>query len=223
MKKGLSLILSALLLSSTVACQKPASKTQNSSSSVNTASSVQTTKDNTKPTISSSQTTQATVSAGTEFDTSLEQEVSTGKNKNQDKFTLKVKTGLIGGNATLKEAKIHGHLEDVIKATKGKKAKLNLVFDEIVLKNGDTYPVDVTLVNTKLETKTKGKFLQNVGIVLAGATAGHFLGNKAKFKHGGLAGGAAAAAYVLSSPGGEVVLKKGTIVKLKLRTPLKPT
>jgi hypothetical protein len=62
--------------------------------------------------------------------------------------------------------------------------------------------------------------LQNAVIILGGATAGHFLGNKTNFKHGGLAGGAAATAYVLSSPGGEVVLKKGTDVKLKLKTPL---
>jgi hypothetical protein len=165
---------------------------------------------------SNSKNSQAIVAAGTTFNTDLQQEISTGKNRNNDTFVLKVKSG----NPILKDGKIEGHVEGVTKAAKGKKAKLNLVFDSIVLKNGDKLPIDASLVNTQIESKTKGKFLQNAGIILGGATAGHFVGNKTNFKHGGLAGGAAATAYVLSSPGGEVVMKKGTDVKLKLKTPL---
>jgi hypothetical protein len=157
------------------------------------------------------------VAAGTTFDTDMQQEVSTAKNRDNDTFILKIKSG----NPVLKDGKIEGHVEGVVKAAKGKKAQLNLVFDDITLKNGDKLPIDATLVNTQIETKTKGKFLQNAGIILGGVAAGHFVGNKASFKHGGLAGGAAATAYVLSSPGGEVVMKKGTDVKLKLKTPLK--
>jgi hypothetical protein len=48
------------------------------------------------------------------------------------------------------------------------------------------------------------------------------VGNKTNFKHGKLAGAAAATAYVLSSPGGEVVLKKGTDLQLKLKSALDP-
>jgi hypothetical protein len=157
------------------------------------------------------------VAAGTTFDTDMQQEVSTAKSRNNDVFTLKIKSS----NPVLKDGKIEGHVEGVVKAVKGKKAKLNLVFDDIILKNGDRLPIDAILVNTQIETKTKGKFLQNAGIILGGVAAGNFAGSKANFKHGGLAGGAAATAYVLSSPGGEVVLKKGTDVKLKLKTPLK--
>ena len=136
---------------------------------------------------------------------------------------MRVKNSLVGGNTTLKDAQIQGHLEDVVKAAKGKKASLHLVVDDIVLKDGTANPIDATLVNTQVETKTKGKFIQNAGIILGGAAAGHFLGNKANFKHGALAGGAAATAFVLSSPGGEVVLKKGTDLKLKLKTALNTT
>jgi hypothetical protein len=149
--------------------------------------------------------------------------LSSSKNRNNERFTLRVKNSSVGKNQDLKDAEIQAHLEDVVKAARGKKASLHLVFDDIVLKNGGAYPIDVTLVNTQVETKTKGKFLQNAGIILGGAAAGHFLGNKAKLKHGGLGGGAAAAAFVLSSPGGEVALKKGTDVKLKLKTALDTT
>ncbi|SRR5579883_137292 len=210
MKKLMPLLLSAVLLSNTVACSKPSDKTSNASTNTNTSTS-------------GAKVAQSTVPAGTTFDTILSQDLSTAKNKNNDHFTLKVKNSLLGGNSTLKDAQIQGHLEDVVKAARGKKASLHLVVDDITLKDGTAYPIDATLVNTQVETKTKGKFIQNAGIILGGVVAGHFLGDKAKFKHGGLAGGAAATAFVLSSPGGEVVLKKGTDIKLKLKTALDTT
>ncbi len=205
MKKFIPLLLTAALLTNTVACSKPSDKTSSTSGSTQSNSLT---------------TQQAILPTGTTFDTVLEQDLSTGKNKNDDRFFLRVKNSVKAGNINFKDAKIQGHLEDVVKAVKGKKASLHLIFDEVALKDGTTYPIDATLVNTELETKTKGKFLQNAGIILGGAVAGHFVGNKAKFKHGGLAGGAAATAFVLSSPGGEVVLKKGSKIKLKLKSDL---
>lgn len=221
MKKCMSFLLSAVLLSSTVACSKANDKTSNASPEA-VGNKIAATS-NTKTTSSLAKNQQATVPAGTSFDTILQQDVSTGKNRENDRFTLRVKNSLLGGNPILKDAEIQGHLEDVVKAARGKKASVHLVFDDIVLKNRGVYPLDVTLVNTQVESKTQGKFLQNAGIILGGAVAGHFLGDKANIKHGGLGGGALAAAYVLSSPGGEVALKKGTNIKLKLKTPLDTT
>lgn len=207
MKKLMPLLLSAVLLSSTVACR-------NSDSTSNTSPASQNRIAGASNKSSNSKNQKAVIAAGTTFDSTLQEDISTGKNRNNERFTLRVK------NSSLKDGQIQGHLENVVKAARGKKATLNLVFDDIVLKDGSTYPIDVTLVNTQVETKTKGKFIQNAGLILGGAVAGHFIGNKAKFKHGALAGGAAAAAFALSSPGGEVALKKGTNIKLKLKTPL---
>lgn len=162
------------------------------------------------------------VPAGIQINTDLQQELSTGKNRNNDKFTIKVKNGSVGKYPALKDAIISGHLEGVTKAAKGKKAKMNLFFDSVKLKNGDLLPLDATLVNTRVETKTKGQFLKNAGIILGGAIAGNFIGDKTQFKNGKLAGAAAATAFVLSSPGGEVVLKKGTDLQLKLKSKLDP-
>ncbi len=206
MKKLMPLLLGAVLLSNTVACSKPNAKISNTSTTTGDAKNQR-----------------LIIPSGTTFDSILEQDLSTSKNHNNERFTLRVNNSLVGGNPTLKDAQIQGHLEDVVKAAKGKKASLHLVVDDIVLKDGTAYPIDATLVNTQVETKTKGKFIQNAGIILGGAAAGHFLGNKANFKHGGVAGGAAATAFVLSSPGGEVVLKKGTDLKLKLKTALNTT
>ncbi len=164
----------------------------------------------------------AIVPAGITINTDLQQEISTGKSRTNEKFTIKVKNGSVGKYPVLKDATIEGHLENVVKAARGKKASLNLFFDSVKLKNGDLLPINATLVNTKVETKTKGQFLKNAGIILGGTVAGNFVGNKANFKHGKLAGAAAATAFVLSSPGGEVVLKKGTDLQLKLKSPIDP-
>jgi hypothetical protein len=164
----------------------------------------------------------AIVPAGVTIDTDLQQELSSGKSLNNQKFTVKVKNGSVGKHPALKDATISGHLEKVTKAAKGKKAQMNLVFDDVKLKNGDLMPIDATLVNTQVETKTKGTFLKNAGIILGGTIAGNFIGDKTKFKHGKLAGAAAATAFVLSSPGGEVVLAKGTDLQIKLKSNLDP-
>jgi hypothetical protein len=162
------------------------------------------------------------VPVGTTIDTDLQQEISTAKSKNKEKFTAKIKNGSVSKYPALKDAVIEGHLEDVTKAAKGKKAKLNLFFDDVKLKNGELLPIEASLVNTQVESKTKGQFLKNAGIILGGTVAGNFIGDKTKFKHGKMAGAAAATAFVLSSPGGEVVLKKGTDLQLKLKSNLDP-
>ncbi len=162
------------------------------------------------------------VPIGTKISTDLQQEVSSGKNKKNDKFTIKIQNGSVSKYPALKDAVIEGHLESVNKAAKGKKAELNLVFDDVKLKSGELVPIEAELVNTQIESKTKGQFLKNAGIILGGTVAGHFVGDKANFKHGKMAGAAAATAFVLSSPGGEVVLKKGTDIQLKLKANLDP-
>jgi hypothetical protein len=174
------------------------------------------------PVKSQAQLAPGSVPAGTTFEVSVLNEVSTGKNRDQDALVLPVKSPLVGGNPVLKGAKVEAHLEKVVKAQKGKKASLHLVFDEITFKDGKSLPIDAALVNTKIESKTKGQFLKNVAIIAGGTAAGHFAGKKLGKKHGGLAGGAAATAFVLASPGGEVVLKKGSELDLKLKSPLDP-
>lgn len=199
-------LLSVVFLSSTGAYNKALNTTVNNTNSAksNTAQNQQST----------------TVPAGTTFDAKLQEEISTSKNHDQERFTLRSRQPLVGGNPLLKDAQIEGHLENVVKAARGKKASLHLVFDDIVLKDGTTLPIDASLVNTKVETKTQGHLLRNAGVILGGAVAGHFLGKRTGIHHGTAAGAAAASGYVLLSPGGEVVLKRGTDFKLKLNSPL---
>jgi hypothetical protein len=216
LKQSVSLVLISLSLGGLVSCSKKVADKPVAQTKTATTGAMTTTGNN-KPATTG---TIATIPAGITIDTDLQQELSSGKNKKNEKFTIKIKNGSVGKYPILKDAAIEGHLEDVTKAAKGKKAALNLFFDDIKLKNGDLLPIDATLVNTQVETKTKGQFLKNAGIILGGTVAGHFVGDKTNFKHGKLAGAAAATAFVLSSPGGEVVLKKGTDLQVKLKSGL---
>jgi hypothetical protein len=218
LKQSVSAVLLTLSLGSLVSCSskvadKPVSTVKTATSGALTATN------GNKP---GNGGALAIAPAGVTIDTDLQQELSSGKNRDNEKFTIKIKNGSVSKYPALKDATIEGHLEKVNKAAKGKKAQMNLAFDDIKLKNGDLLPIDATLVNTQVETKTKGQFLKNAGIILGGTIAGNFVGDKTKFKHGKLAGAAAATAFVLSSPGGEVVLKKGTDLQLKLKSNLDP-
>ncbi len=218
-KKSVSIFLLTLSLGSLASCSKQvAEKPVDAVKTAKPATSSAITTTN-KPANSSAL---AVVPAGVTIDTDLQQELSSGKNRNNEKFTIKIKNGSVSKYPTLKDATIEGHLEKVTKAAKGKKAQMNLTFDNLKLKNGELLPIDAALVNTQVETKTKGQFLKNAGIILGGTIAGNFIGDKTKFKHGKLAGAAAATAFVLSSPGGEVVLKKGTDLQIKLKSNLDP-
>ncbi|AFZ06988.1 hypothetical protein Osc7112_2567 [Oscillatoria nigro-viridis PCC 7112] len=138
MKKLMPLLLGVVLLTNTVACQKSSEPIGNTSAPTN--QSPNPVSKQSRPTSSQLKNQPAAVPAGTTFDTILQQDLSTGKNRDKEGFTLRVK----GGNKTLKDAVIQGHLEDVVKAAKGKKASLHLVFDDIQLADGSAYPIDVT-------------------------------------------------------------------------------
>ena len=165
-------------------------------------------------------TVATSVPAGTVFEAKLQEDLATNKNHDQDHFLLREYNPLLGGNPLLKDAQIEGHLEEVVKAAKGEKAKMHLVFDDIILKDGARLPLDATLLDTKIETKTQGTFLRNSGLIVGGAVAGHYLGKATGLPAGTFGGAAAASAVVLNSPGGEVVVKRGTTLKLKLNKPL---
>jgi hypothetical protein len=218
LRQSVSVVLLTLSLGSLASCSKQVAERPVDTVKRATSGAITATTGN-KPVSGSSL---AIAPAGMTIDTDLQQELSSGKNRDRERFTIKIKNGSVSKYPALKEATIEGHLEKVIKAAKGKKAQMNLAFDNVKLKNGDLLPIDATLVNTQVETKTKGQFIKNAGIILGGTIAGNFVGDKTKFKHGKLAGAAAATAFVLSSPGGEVVLKKGTDLQLKLKSQLDP-
>ncbi|MEG3990065.1 hypothetical protein QUA13_23405 [Microcoleus sp. S28C3] len=132
------LLLGAVFLCNTVACHSSSDPIANTSAPAN--QSPNPVSKLFSPTSGKLKNQPAGVPAGTSFDTILQQDLSAGKNRDNERFTLRVK----GGNKTLKDAVIQGHLEDVVKAAQGKKSSLHLVFDDIQLADRSAYPIDVT-------------------------------------------------------------------------------
>lgn len=153
------------------------------------------------------------VKKGTEFVVKLDDALDSGKNTDGDLFTAAVSTGMFG-DKTLKGFKVNGHVEGVKSAKMfGKKGELDIVIDELVAPDGAIYPVEAELTAAP---KPEGKFLRNAALVFGGAVAGHHIAKKTGKKHGALAGAASAAAVALTMPGGDVKIKSGTKMSIKL-------
>lgn len=172
------------------------------SSNVSTASS--TTSTESSPAAGANGTTGAVlVKAGTVFRGKLQNEISSKKDHDGDKFTI------VNDGET-----IYGHLENVHAAGLAHKPSLVMVFDNVTMANGEVgQPVDVTIENARV-FNAKSHHLRTVGMMVGGAIAGHMAGKAAGKKHGGLAG--AASGYVLSQEmKTDVDVKPGTTIVLK--------
>lgn len=152
------------------------------------------------------------IKSGTTVTGKIDVTLDSGKNTDGDVFTMALKPGLFG-NKAFKGAVLEGHIEGVQSSAKlGKKGAMNVEFDDIVTADGKVIPVEAMLASAP---KPEGKMLRNMAIVLGGAVAGHHLAKAAGKKHGALAGAVAGGAIALSMPGGNVVIKKGTELKVK--------
>ncbi|MDB5100027.1 MAG: hypothetical protein JWM80_4448 [Cyanobacteria bacterium RYN_339] len=152
------------------------------------------------------------IKSGTTVTGQIDVTLDSGKNTDGDVFTMKLKPGLFG-NKAFKGALLEGHIEGVQSAAKlGKKGALNVEFDDIVTADGKTIPIEAILASAP---KPQGKMLRNMALVLGGAVAGHHVAKAAGAKHGALGGAVAGGAIALAMPGGNVVIKKGTELKVK--------
>ena len=144
------------------------------------------------------------VPAGTTFRGKLQQEISTKKDHDGDKFTLVASNG----------ETIYGHLDNVQAAGVAKKPAMTIVFDNVTMPDGAVgTPVDVTIENMGA-FGAKSHHFRTLAMMAGGAIAGHVAASKAGKKHGGLAG--AAAGYMLSQEmKTDVDVKPGTVVVLK--------
>ncbi|MBV8636471.1 MAG: hypothetical protein JO322_00155 [Candidatus Eremiobacteraeota bacterium] len=141
--------------------------------------------------------------AGSTFRGKLQQEISTKKSHDGDRFTIVGSTGTV-----------EGHLENVQAAGFGKKPSMVIVFDDLKMSDGTVAaPIDVKIESAGA-FNAKSHHFRTFGMMIGGAVAGHMAASAAHTKHGGLAG--AASAYVLSQQmKTDVDVRPGTTVVLK--------
>jgi hypothetical protein len=176
-----------------------------------------------------------TVPAGTQIKGELEGPLSSKTNKTGDTFRLvvtepiKVESMDVIPRGTV----INGTVASVTPAGRvSKKASMDLRFDSITLVSGRTLSLDASTAVEGVEDTTgdatvqgESKTARNAAIIAggaaAGALAGKLLGKDTKDAViGAAAGGAAGAAATMILKGGEVDLKAGSPLALKLNKDL---
>jgi hypothetical protein len=154
--------------------------------------------------------------AGAQFEARLDQELSSKRQHDGDTFTLTEHEGFFHkAPPALKGARIEGHVEHVSAARRDHAATMNLILDDIVMADGTTAALDAQITSLQ-ELEPRAHRLHDVAVVLGGAVAGHVIGKRLGVKHGVLIG--AASGYVLATARNhDIVVKRGTILHLKLR------
>jgi hypothetical protein len=161
------------------------------------------------------------VAKGVEFNTTLQQPLSSKTNHNGDRFTLLYKDSFFHSRPQLKGALIEGHVENVSPAAPGKKATMTFVFDDIKLPDGRVIPLDAKLVSLKVLEPQTHKW-RDTGIIIGSAVAGHAVSKNTGHGGGTLAGAAAGVALVATLKD-DIKIKKGTTVTLRLNRAVVPS
>lgn len=153
------------------------------------------------------------VKQGTIFEGKLDKEISSKTAKDGDTFTITETDTMFHATPALHGAVIDGHLAGVTAAGLGKKPAMTIVFDDIKMADGTTAPINVQLANMGA-FDAKSHHLRTVGMMMAGAMAGHAAAKAAGKSHGGLMG--AAGGYLLSQEmKSDIDVKPGTILQVK--------
>ena len=152
---------------------------------------------------------------GAEIDARLATPISTKTSQSGDPFKLSVTDLLFVHHPELKGATIDGHLENVTPAGPTHKATMNVIFDDITFADGRSEPISVALKNmSAFEPHTH--HIRDMGIIVGSAVVGHIASKKLGHGGGTLAG-AAAGFVIVSGLKSNIVIKPGTLVKLRLQ------
>jgi hypothetical protein len=160
---------------------------------------------------------QIVIASGTIFYGKLGQPISSKTSHDGDTFALQQTDTFMHKAPQLHGTTVEGHLENVEAAAPMHKPGMTLVFDDIVLSDGTKEPVNVQLISMHaFDAKTH--HLRTIGLMIAGAFAGHAM--RAKTGHGnGLLG--AAGGYVLSQTlKTDISVPAGTVLELRFRSPV---
>lgn len=160
---------------------------------------------------------------GAQLDGTLNDTLDSGKDQSGKTFTLTEHEGIFVRNPALKGAIIDGHIENVKPADgiKLQKASMSIVIDDIKMPDGSVIsPVQIGVKSLK-EIEPKTHHLRDSAVIIGSAVAGHFVSNKTGHNGGTLAGAATGFALV-NTMKSNIVLKRGTLVRLRVNADVVP-
>jgi len=162
------------------------------------------------------------VPAGTELQLELRTALSTEDNQTGDRFDATVLAPVMrdGNTAIPAGATVRGRVTAVQPPSSDRPAVLKVDFDQIEA-FGETYPLDATLTQAKVETKSDSSTGEDVAKVGVGAAAGAVIGrviggNATGTLVGAAVGAAAGTAIVLSNKDDVATMEEGSIMTIRL-------
>ncbi|HEY8485562.1 MAG TPA: TrbI/VirB10 family protein [Longimicrobiales bacterium] len=175
------------------------------------------------------QPTTRVVPAGTTFAVRLDQTLSTDKNQPGDPFTATVTDPVVDANdGTVlipAGATVRGRVTAVNKSGHiGETAVIKVAFESISF-NGQSYPLEATVVEAKPERRTRTSGKEQAAKVAAGAAAGAILGkvlgkDTEDAVKGAVIGAAAGTAVAMGTADVDAVLAAGSRMVIRTDTPV---
>jgi hypothetical protein len=144
----------------------------------------------------------------------LQQTLDSKTAHDNDTFTLIEKDTFFHKNPALHGGTIEGHVEDVTPASATHKATMNVIFDDVRLPDGTVAPIHVKITSITLFAP-KTHHIRDAALILGGAVGGHILSKKTGH-HGGTLAGAAAGFALASSLKSNIVVRRGTLIKMRV-------
>jgi hypothetical protein len=167
---------------------------------------------------SRSRSTDSVIPVGTELDVRLQDGLSSKSNQVEDRFRATTVVDLMSGDRVLIPAgsELRGVVSSVEKAGRiDRKGQMTLSFDQLTV-NGRDYPIQGTVVEALEGAGIKGEAAKIGTAAGVGAIIGGILGGVKGAVAGILIGGGGIAA---ATPGTDVELDPGTILRLRLDQP----
>jgi hypothetical protein len=170
----------------------------------------------------------STVGVGTNVTLTLNETLSTENSAVGDGFSATVDSPVYGSDGEVvvpAGARVRGRVTQVQKSGRtGETAVLSVAFETVSF-DGDSYPLDATVVQANPERVSRSSTGENAAKVGAGAAAGAILGrilgkNTKGAIIGGAVGAAAGTAIAMGTADVDAVLREGSKMIIKLDSPI---
>jgi hypothetical protein len=170
----------------------------------------------------------STVGVGTNVTLTLNETLSTENSAVGDPFSATVDSPVYGSDGEVvvpAGARVRGRVTQVQKSGRtGETAVLSVAFETVSF-DGDSYPLDATVVQANPERVSRSSTGENAAKVGAGAAAGAILGrilgkNTKGAIIGGAVGAAAGTAIAMGTADVDAVLREGSKMIIKLDSPI---
>jgi hypothetical protein len=136
-----------------------------------------------------------------------------------DGFSLTVTRPFPNGDASYANARITGHVTDVVRAGQGTKAHIGLAFDRIFLTNGTSAPISGRVV--KVDVQHANSTTQKAVGAGVGMVVGNILGKAIGTNLGGLIGAGGGFLYA-NNLKTNITIPQGSVVSLQLNRSVVP-